>query len=85
MPAKLGKPVGVSFPWNASMPSPIEPLVSAYVSLKDWKALERMRDLRRRLLIEEFWAPTALKYVQEDLRVIEEGLAHLRGSAVAPF
>ena len=83
MPGKLGKPVGVSFPWNASMPSPIEPLVSAYVSLKDWKALESMRDLRRQLLIDESSeAPTTLKYVQDDLRVIEEGLTQLRGSAI---
>ena len=65
------------------MPSPIEPLVSAYVRLKNWKALESMRDLRRQLLIDESSeAPTALKYVQDDLRVIEEGLTQLRGSAV---
>ena len=65
------------------MPSPIEPLVSAYVRLKNWKALESMRDLRRQLLIDESSeAPTALKYVQDDLRVIEEGLTQLRGSAI---
>ena len=65
------------------MPSPIEPLVSAYVRLKNWKALESMRDLRRQLLIDESSeAPTALKYVQDDLRVIEEGLTQLRGSTI---
>ena len=65
------------------MPSPIEPLVSAYVRLKNWKALESMRDLRRQLLIDESpGAPSALKYVQDDLRVIEEGLTQLRGSAI---
>ncbi|WP_092303180.1 hypothetical protein [Bradyrhizobium sp. Ghvi] len=65
------------------MPSPIEPLVSAYVRLKNWKALESMRDLRRQLLIDESSgaARTALRYVQDDLRVIEEGLTKLRGSA----
>ena len=65
------------------MPSPIEPLVSAYVRLKNWKALESMRDLRRQLLIDKSSeAPAALKYVQDDLRVIEEGLTQLRGSAI---
>jgi hypothetical protein len=66
------------------MPSPIKPVVSAYVCLKNRQALEDMRDLRRQLL-QQLRAPTALKYVQDDLRVIEEGLSQLCGSAMVPF
>lgn len=63
------------------MPSAtIELIVSAYVRLKNRRALDDMRELRQRLLKD--LAPglesrQALKQVHEDLRVIEQGLAQL--------
>lgn len=66
------------------MPSAtIELIVSAYVRLKNRQALDDMRELRHRLLKDLQAAPgfeprQALKHVQEDLRVIEQGLAQLR-------
>lgn len=66
------------------MPSnTIELIVSAYVRLKNRRALEDMRELRRQLLGGLQAAPginprAALKHVEEDLRVIEQGLEQLR-------
>jgi len=61
------------------MPSnTIELIVSAYVRLKNRPALEDMRELRRQLLGGLQAAPginprPALKHVEEDLRIIEQG------------
>ncbi|MGY8684067.1 hypothetical protein Q2941_40855 [Bradyrhizobium sp. UFLA05-153] len=65
------------------MPSTIDTLVSAYVSLKNRQALEDMRDLRRQLLENLLSTASidprgALKYVHDGLRAIEEGLEQLR-------
>lgn len=66
------------------MPSTtMELIVSAYVRLKNRRALDDMRELRHRLLKDlqaasAFESRQALKQVQEDLRVIEQGLAQLK-------
>ncbi|WP_092234432.1 hypothetical protein [Bradyrhizobium sp. Gha] len=65
------------------MPSTTELIVSAYVRLKNRRALEDMRELRHRLLKDlqaasGFESRQALKQVHEDLRVIEQGLELLR-------
>ncbi|WFU37549.1 hypothetical protein QA640_24050 [Bradyrhizobium sp. CB82] len=66
------------------MPSTtIELIVSAYVRLKNRRALDDMRELRHRLLKDlqaasGFDSRQALEQVQKDLRIIEEGLAQLR-------
>ncbi|MCP3459728.1 hypothetical protein [Bradyrhizobium sp. CCGUVB23] len=68
------------------MPSnTIESIVSAYVRLKNRRALEDMRELRRQLLGGLQAAPginprPALRHVEEDLRVIEQGLEQLHES-----
>lgn len=65
------------------MPSSIETIVSAYVNLKNRRALEEMRELRRQLL-EKLQSTSGIdsrqsqELVLEDLRVIEEGLEQLR-------
>lgn len=64
------------------MPSTVELIVSAYVRLKNRRALEDMRDLRRQLLgglqaASGIDPRQALEQVREDLRVIEEGLEQL--------
>ncbi|GLR91866.1 hypothetical protein [Bradyrhizobium iriomotense] len=61
----------------------IELIVSAYVRLKNRRALDDMRELRRRLpkdlrAASGFDSRQALKQVQEDLRIIEQGLEQLR-------
>jgi hypothetical protein len=68
------------------LPSTIELIVSAYVRLKNQRALDDMRQLRRRLLTDLEAASgvdprQTLEQVQEDLRVIEEGLEQLRPSS----
>ncbi|MDA9436026.1 hypothetical protein [Bradyrhizobium sp. CCBAU 51627] len=66
------------------MPSAtIELIVSAYVRLKNRRALDDMRDLRHELLKDlqaasGFDSRRALEEVRKDLRVIEQGLAQLR-------
>jgi len=65
------------------MPSTIETLVSAYVRLKNRRALENMRELRGQLLQNLHSAASidprhALKHLYDDLRTIEEGLEQLR-------
>ncbi|MGY8681947.1 hypothetical protein Q2941_29820 [Bradyrhizobium sp. UFLA05-153] len=65
------------------MPSTIETLVSVHVRLKNRRALEEMRELRRQLLQNLQCTASidprhALKYLLDDLRVIEEGLEQLR-------
>ncbi|WGD49139.1 hypothetical protein QA641_26260 [Bradyrhizobium sp. CB1650] len=65
------------------MSSTIELIVSAYVRLKNRRALEDMRELRRQLLgnlhsTSSIDPRKALDLVREDLRVIEEGLEQLR-------
>ncbi|UVO30734.1 hypothetical protein [Bradyrhizobium arachidis] len=61
----------------------IELIVSAYVRLKNQRVLDDMRELRHRLLKDlraasGFEPRQALKQVQEDLRIIEQGLEQLR-------
>ncbi|MEK9279933.1 MULTISPECIES: hypothetical protein [unclassified Bradyrhizobium] len=65
------------------MSSTIESIVSAYVRLKNQRALEDMQDLRRQLLgnlqsTSSIDPRKALDVVREDLRVIEQGLEQLR-------
>lgn len=65
------------------MPSTIETIVAAYVHLKNRRALEDMRELRRELLgslqsTSSIDPRQAREQVHEDLRVIEEGLEQLR-------
>ena len=65
------------------MRSTIEALVSTHVRLKNRRALENMRELRRQLLQNLQCTASidprhALKYVHDDLRAIEEGLELLR-------
>jgi len=66
------------------MPSnTIELIVSAYVRLKNRRALDDMRELRHRLLKDlqaasGFDSRRALEQIQKDLRIIEQGLAQLR-------
>jgi hypothetical protein len=65
------------------MPSTtIELIVSAYVRLKNRRALDDMRELRHRLLKDlgtsGFDSRQALEQVQRDLRLIERGLEQLR-------
>ncbi|GLR88342.1 hypothetical protein [Bradyrhizobium iriomotense] len=66
------------------MPSTtIELIVSAYVRLKNRRALDDMRELRHRLLKDlqaasGFDSRRAREQVQKDLRVIEQGLEQLR-------
>jgi hypothetical protein len=65
------------------MPSTtIELIVSAYVRLKNQRALDDMRELRHRLLKDlarsGFHSRQALEHVQRDLRLIEQGLEQLR-------
>ena len=61
------------------MPISIESIVSAYVRLGNQRALQNMRDLRRKLL-ETVQATSSIDPAQardtvlEDLRAIEEGL-----------
>jgi hypothetical protein len=71
------------------MPSTtIELIVSAYVRLKNRPALDDMRELRHRLLKDlatsGFDSRQAMKQVQMDLRVIEQGLEQLRLPQVKP-
>ncbi|WP_407122358.1 hypothetical protein [Bradyrhizobium sp. STM 3561] len=72
------------------MPSAtIELIVSAYVRLRNRRALDDMRELRRGLLKDLQIAAgsdsrRALEQVQEDLRIIEQGLEQLRLPQVTP-
>ena len=66
------------------MPSTtIELIVSAYVRLKNRRALDDMRELRHRLL-KDLQAASgsasrrALEQVQKDMQIIEQGLEQLR-------
>ncbi|OAF13868.1 hypothetical protein AXW67_17945 [Bradyrhizobium neotropicale] len=65
------------------MPSSIESIVSAYVRLRNRRALEDMQDLRRQLLgnlqsTSSIDPRMALDIVREDLQVIEDGLEQLQ-------
>jgi hypothetical protein len=64
------------------MPSTVEILVSAHVRLKNRRALESMRELRRELLQYMHCASVdprhAQQHVYDDLQVIEAGLEQLR-------
>ena len=67
----------------------IELIVSAYVRLKNRLALYDMRELRHRLLKDlraasGFDSRQALKQVQDDLRIIEQGLEQLLPPQVTP-
>lgn len=66
-----------------NLPSSIELIVSAYVCLKNRRALEDMRELRRRLLgklesTSGIDPRQSRELILEDLRVIEEGLEQPR-------
>ncbi|TYL83906.1 hypothetical protein FXB40_45750 [Bradyrhizobium rifense] len=65
------------------MPASLKTLVSAYVRAKNRQALENMRELRRQLLerlqsTSSINAAQSRASIQEDLRVIEEGLEQLQ-------
>ena len=65
-----------------SVSSAVRTLVSAYVRAKNRRALERMSELRRKLLEELQTSSSgssrhALDQVHDDLRAIEEGLKQL--------
>lgn len=65
------------------MASSVDLIVSVYVRLKNRRALEDMRELRRQLLAKLQSSSgidphASQEIVLEDLRVIEEGLEHLR-------
>ena len=67
----------------------IELIVSAYLRLKNRLALYDMRELRHRLLKDlraasGFDSRQALKQVQDDLRIIEQGLEQLLPPQVTP-
>ncbi|MGY8635808.1 hypothetical protein RAD15_25385 [Bradyrhizobium sp. 14AA] len=69
--------------WEAALPSSINLIVSAYVRLKNRRALEDMRELRRQLLAKQHSSSGidqrhSQELVLEDLRVIEHGLELLR-------
>ncbi|PPQ20798.1 hypothetical protein CV770_03290 [Bradyrhizobium sp. AC87j1] len=61
------------------MRTSLESLVSIYVRLKNRRALEEMRELRRRLLDDLHNSPNhdARHALHDDLRTIEDGLKQL--------
>ncbi|MDA9427114.1 hypothetical protein [Bradyrhizobium sp. CCBAU 53380] len=68
------------------MPSAIELVVDAYVSLNDRIALDGLRMQRRKLAVDlkartDFDCRAAIQQIDEDITVIEAGLARLDGVA----
>lgn len=65
------------------MPTSVQPIVSAYVRLRNRQALENMRDLRRQLLgtvqtTSGIDPAQSRNSIVEDLLIIEDGLEQLR-------
>lgn len=68
------------------MPNAIELIVRAYVGLKDKAALDDLRMQRRKLAVDlkarsGFDCRATLQQIEEDIIVIEAGLAQLDGAA----
>ena len=68
------------------MPNAIELIVSAYVALNDRAALDDLRMQRRKLAVDlkaltGFDCRTTIQQVEEDIIVIEAGLARMDGAA----
>jgi hypothetical protein len=70
------------------MPNAIELIVDGYVSLSDRRALDDLRIQRRKLAVDlkaltGFDCRTTIQQIEEDLMVIEAGLARLDGAATS--
>lgn len=68
------------------MPNAIQLIVSAYVRLNDKAALDDLRMQRRKLAVDlkartGFDCRTTVQQIEEDIIVIEAGLAQLDGAA----
>lgn len=68
------------------MPNAIELIVDGYVSLNDRRALDDLRMHRRKLAVDlkartGFDYRTTIQQIEEDINVIEAGLAQLDGAA----
>ncbi|RXG85649.1 hypothetical protein EAS62_38510 [Bradyrhizobium zhanjiangense] len=66
------------------MPNAIELIVDGYVSLNDRRALDDLRMQRRKLAVDlkartSFDYRTTIQQIEEDIIVIEAGLAQLDG------
>jgi hypothetical protein len=67
------------------MPNAIELIVDGYVSLNDKRALDDLRMQRRKLAVDlkaltGFDCRTTIQQIEEDIDVIEAGLARLDGA-----
>lgn len=67
------------------MPNAIELIVDGYVSLNDRRALDDLRRQRRKLAVDlkaltGFDCRTTIQQIEEDIDVIEAGLARLDGA-----
>lgn len=67
------------------MPNAIELIVDGYVSLNDRRALDDLRMQRRKLAVDlkartDFDCRTTIRQIEEDINVIEAGLAQLDGA-----
>ncbi|MET4220757.1 hypothetical protein ABIB06_006382 [Bradyrhizobium sp. LB8.2] len=67
------------------MPNAIELIVDGYVSLNDRRALDDLRMQRRKLAVDlkaltGFDCRTTIQQIEEDIDVIEAGLARLDGA-----
>jgi hypothetical protein len=70
---------------DRGMPNAIELIVDGYVSLNDRRALDDLRMQRRKLAVDlkaltGFDCRTAIQQIEEDIDVIEAGLARLDGA-----
>lgn len=68
------------------MPNAIELIVDGYISLNDRRALDDLRTQRRKLAVDlkartGFDYRTTIQQIEEDIIVIEAGLAQLDGAA----
>lgn len=68
------------------MPNAIELIVDGYVSLNDRRALDDLRMQRRKVAVDlrgrtGFDYRTTIQQIEEDIIVIEAGLAQLDGAA----
>ena len=72
--------------WRVGIPKAIELIVDGYVSLNDRRALDDLRMQRRKLAVDlkaltGFDCRTTIQQVEEDIIVIEAGLARMDGAA----
>ncbi|TYO66806.1 hypothetical protein FXV83_09555 [Bradyrhizobium hipponense] len=70
------------------MPNAIELIVDGYVSLNDQRALDDLRMQRRKLAVDlkaltGFDCRTTIQQIEEDIIVIEAGLARLDGAVTS--